>query len=159
MAWCFSTRASVATVLSTHPSVSSCLWVDKPQLVINYIKNQHLSSEPIIYTHKPQSLNSTCTQCCLIFLEEKIHQNAALTSLRSRWNFTLDSWVFIKSFCARDNFSSSSLILLFKSCSLARELVSSLFCFSIVSWSSITRFTSESGSIEPLDNRWNRRKK
>ena len=28
MAWCFSTRASVATVLSTHPCVSSYSWVD-----------------------------------------------------------------------------------------------------------------------------------
>ena len=28
MSWCFSTRASVATVLSTHPCVSSCLWVN-----------------------------------------------------------------------------------------------------------------------------------
>ena len=27
MAWCFSTRASVTTVLSAHPCVSSCLWV------------------------------------------------------------------------------------------------------------------------------------
>ena len=27
MAWCFSARASVATGLSTHPSVSSCLWI------------------------------------------------------------------------------------------------------------------------------------
>ena len=27
MAWCFSTRASVATVLTTHPCVSRCLWV------------------------------------------------------------------------------------------------------------------------------------
>ena len=26
MAWCFSTRASVATVLSTHPFVPSCWW-------------------------------------------------------------------------------------------------------------------------------------
>ena len=27
MAWCFNTRTSVATVLNTHPSISSCLWV------------------------------------------------------------------------------------------------------------------------------------
>ena len=27
MAWCYSTRASVARVLSMHPCVSSCLWV------------------------------------------------------------------------------------------------------------------------------------
>ena len=27
MAWCLSTRASVATVMSTHPYLSSCLWV------------------------------------------------------------------------------------------------------------------------------------
>ena len=26
MTWCFSTRALVATVLSIHPSISSCLW-------------------------------------------------------------------------------------------------------------------------------------
>ena len=26
MPWCFSTRASVATMLSMHPCVSSCLW-------------------------------------------------------------------------------------------------------------------------------------
>ena len=29
MAWCFSTRASVATVLTTHPCVSRCLRVKK----------------------------------------------------------------------------------------------------------------------------------
>ena len=29
MAWCFSTRASVATVLTTHPCVSRCLRVNK----------------------------------------------------------------------------------------------------------------------------------
>ena len=29
MTGCFSTRASVATVLSTHPCVSSCLWVNQ----------------------------------------------------------------------------------------------------------------------------------
>ena len=28
MAWCFSTRTSVATVLSIHPCISSCLWVN-----------------------------------------------------------------------------------------------------------------------------------
>ena len=28
MAWCFSTRASVATVLSMHSCISSCLWVN-----------------------------------------------------------------------------------------------------------------------------------
>ena len=30
MAWCFSTRASVATVLTTHPCVSRCLRVKGP---------------------------------------------------------------------------------------------------------------------------------
>ena len=29
MAWCFSTRASVATVLTTHPCVSRCLRVNQ----------------------------------------------------------------------------------------------------------------------------------
>ena len=28
MAWCFSTRTSVATMLSTHPLISRCLWVN-----------------------------------------------------------------------------------------------------------------------------------
>ena len=28
MAWCFNTRASVTTVLSRHPSISSCWWVN-----------------------------------------------------------------------------------------------------------------------------------
>ena len=28
MAWCFSTRASVATVLRMHPCIVSCLWVN-----------------------------------------------------------------------------------------------------------------------------------
>ena len=28
MAWCLSTRASVATVLGMHPCISSCLWVN-----------------------------------------------------------------------------------------------------------------------------------
>ena len=31
MVWCFSTRASVATLLSMHPSISSCLVVNKWQ--------------------------------------------------------------------------------------------------------------------------------
>ena len=29
MSWCFSTRASVVTVLSTHPCIYSCLWFKK----------------------------------------------------------------------------------------------------------------------------------
>ena len=29
MAWCFSTRAAIATVLSMHPCISRCLWVNK----------------------------------------------------------------------------------------------------------------------------------
>ena len=33
MAWCFSTRASVATILSTHPCISSCY---TPPLVLLY---------------------------------------------------------------------------------------------------------------------------
>ena len=32
MAWCSCTRASVATVLSTHPWVSSCLWDNRHQV-------------------------------------------------------------------------------------------------------------------------------
>ena len=32
MAWCSCTRASVATVLSTHPCVSSCLWDNRYQV-------------------------------------------------------------------------------------------------------------------------------
>ena len=31
MTWCFSTRASVATVLGTHQCISSCLWVNVSQ--------------------------------------------------------------------------------------------------------------------------------
>ena len=41
MVWCFSTRASVATVLSTHPCVSSCLgvyWQSFCQQVISWMK-------------------------------------------------------------------------------------------------------------------------
>ena len=41
MAWCFSTRASAATVLSTHPCVSSCLWVIVVRL-------RHLASEILV---------------------------------------------------------------------------------------------------------------
>ena len=29
MAWCFSTRTSVATVLNTHPYLCSCLWINQ----------------------------------------------------------------------------------------------------------------------------------
>ena len=34
MAWCFSTRASVATVLTTHPCVSRCLRVKQLNIVV-----------------------------------------------------------------------------------------------------------------------------
>ena len=34
MAWCFSTRASVATVLTTHPCVSRCLGVNRKLYII-----------------------------------------------------------------------------------------------------------------------------
>ena len=35
MAWCFSTRASVATVLTTHPCVSRCLRVNVGWFMLN----------------------------------------------------------------------------------------------------------------------------
>ena len=44
MAWCFSTRASVATVLTTHPCVSRCLRVKTSpgiHLIMNYIFWDH----------------------------------------------------------------------------------------------------------------------
>ena len=44
MAWCFSTRASVATVLTTHPCVSRCLRAKTSpgiHLIMNYIFWDH----------------------------------------------------------------------------------------------------------------------
>ena len=41
MAWCFSTRASVVTMLSTHPCISSCLWVKLFQVPRHSIYHKH----------------------------------------------------------------------------------------------------------------------
>ena len=40
MAWCFSTRASVATVLSVHPCLSSCWWVKLWFCIMQNIPNR-----------------------------------------------------------------------------------------------------------------------
>ena len=37
MAWCFSTRASVATVLTTHPCISQCLRVNSNNFIYRYM--------------------------------------------------------------------------------------------------------------------------
>ena len=42
MAWCFSTRASAATMLSTHPCVSSHLWVKMEKSISEIF--EHLKS-------------------------------------------------------------------------------------------------------------------
>ena len=47
MTWCFSTRASVTTVLTTHPCISWCLRVKK---------NMHLPSILFIHTLMTQSV-------------------------------------------------------------------------------------------------------
>ena len=41
MAWCFSTRASVATVLTTHPCVSRCLRVNHSSVGHVYTRERH----------------------------------------------------------------------------------------------------------------------
>ena len=38
MVWCFSTRASVATVLTTHPCLSRCLWV---KCIVSTVSTSH----------------------------------------------------------------------------------------------------------------------
>ena len=78
------------------------------------------------------------------------------TSLKSLWSLTSCSWALVSSFCVVLKLSSSSVHLLVSSRTRVRDAVSSEFCFSTVSCSSMTRVTSESGSMEPLDRRWNR---
>ena len=60
MALCFSTRASVATVLSTHPCISSCLWVNK-LITSNFVNadSQHLISSRHGVTFYSWLLNSS----------------------------------------------------------------------------------------------------
>lgn len=75
-----------------------------------------------------------------------------LTSRRSLCSFTSCSWVLFRSFVAVVAVSSNSVSLLVNSRTLVLDEVSSEFCFSTVSWSSMTRLTSESGSIVPFDS-------
>ena len=53
MAWCFSTSASVATVLSTHPCDSSCLWVNSLIYRVGGCKFKYVISwiECILWTY------------------------------------------------------------------------------------------------------------
>ena len=52
MAWCFSTRASVATVLTTHPCISRCLRVNQ---ALNPMHSSKLS--PADPSHKPHNVS------------------------------------------------------------------------------------------------------
>ena len=53
MAWCFGTRASVATVLITHPCVSSCLGVYCHLCGCDYVQSDRLITHSfLINTHK-----------------------------------------------------------------------------------------------------------
>ena len=47
--WCFSIRASVATVLGTHPCVSSCLWVNTS--ITLYTSNGKINSITLLWRH------------------------------------------------------------------------------------------------------------
>ena len=53
MAWCFSTRASVATVLTTHPCISRCLRVKWKSLYFEWISLMFLLKSPINKTPAP----------------------------------------------------------------------------------------------------------
>ena len=63
MAWCFSTRASVATVLSMHPCLSRCLWVNGGRMTYN--THAYFCFPKIIQCIKNSHLNSKNIYCCL----------------------------------------------------------------------------------------------
>ena len=51
MAWCFSTRSSVATVLITHPCISSCSWINRWHIRLPDTSTSHLQTlEPSMIT-------------------------------------------------------------------------------------------------------------
>ena len=72
MAWCFSTRASVATVLTTHPCVSRCLRVNK------YV---------LWYTRFIQKYYIYCKQHAKL----KLHHDDVI-----KWKHFLSHWTFVR---------------------------------------------------------------
>ena len=61
MAWCIDTIASLATVLSTHSHISSCLWVKQQQFPVSYHKSQSGSPKQCLlywfnFSFQPASL-------------------------------------------------------------------------------------------------------
>ena len=92
MAWCFSTRASVATVLTTHPCVSRCLRVKHNQLaswgqtseIWTKIQNKHCNDSGVII-QVWWSLKSPVSRLfAQLFARVQIKENitASLTFLR-----------------------------------------------------------------------------
>ena len=63
MAWCFSTRASVATVLTTHPCVSRCLRVKRISTLISTDIHFILCFLIVSFTHETEAyMNSSMPQ-------------------------------------------------------------------------------------------------
>ena len=63
MTWCFSTRASVATVLITHPCVSNCLWVKHVPILIHIKDSGTKFMLYIQIPYKPFGAYGTHSQC------------------------------------------------------------------------------------------------
>ena len=64
MAWCFSTRASVATVLTTHPCVSRCLRVNWSYSIIHSLNRCHDQYSPYINEKVMIRKNVFCVYDC-----------------------------------------------------------------------------------------------
>ena len=109
MTWCFSTRSSVATVLKTHPRISSCLWVkqksfqydhirtytaildqDKPQLIINPLNASLITVLSTRYKCKIQNLTIKAIQYIHTITYHACHWTIRLDFLiRKIYIFTL----------------------------------------------------------------------
>ena len=86
MAWCFSTRASVATMLTTHPCVSRCIRVNWYFSCLNSLSPVKLGSnfKSIIFKLIIQdSYLGTCCETVLMWIPQKL-TNKKFTLVQAR---------------------------------------------------------------------------
>ena len=79
MAWCFSTRASVSTVLSMHPCISSCMWVNFQCIMMSVFSP---SRPDFLYVWDP-TLIITVTADALAPIGTRPSTNTRMTA---KWN-------------------------------------------------------------------------
>ena len=75
MAWCFSTRASVSTVLTTHPCISRCLRVNGNSSVIPW--------ETIFI--EILCKNGICKMTCILFTPQFVCYVERCTNNKQKW--------------------------------------------------------------------------